>query len=712
MKIFSWIRDNSLFIITLFLTAFIPLYPKIPAIPIAHTWVYIRLDDFFVAFAVILFLLSLITKKVTIKTPLTIPIIIYWIIGFVSTVLAVTFLFPHLANVFPKIAYLFFLRHIEYMSLFFVGFFAFYLPKNKDITTDSNEFRQLPRILYYILLTASTGFIIYFAYDLITSSQSNNIPTSLELSIKYSLYCLAGVVFSLLVFKKKFNVMVAVLVFTLLSVVGYGIGQRYLAFPAYLTGNEEFAKGIPLRISALGRIASTFAGHYDLAAYLVMIIPIMGSLAIGFKKLWVRIVLFLSAFLGLILLLMTASRTSFAVYLAAVACMLILQKKKWFIIPVFIISILVLQGFQGISSRFGSTISQVDVVVDARTGRAIGIAQQSGKNVVINDIQQTGENLPQGSSYIGLSSQQVKTATQILRKRVKPGSNIEEVTSVTGDFAVKKVLSYDISFTTRFQGEWPRAVDALRRDYLLGSGFSSISLATDGNYLRILGETGVLGFAAFAAIFLIFGIYAYRVLPDIESRPRRSFVIGLVAAIFGLALNAVLIDVFEASKDAYMLWILMGITVGVLHLHKKTKIDYWSDAKAVLTSIPAIISYLALFAFLTYSNIYGNYFVGDDFTWLRWIADCKKVLYSNGLTSCEPIKTTIINFFTHSEGFFYRPGAKLYFLIMYTMFWLGSAAYHVASVFFHFISAVCIFVIGLRIFRSKLFATIDRKSVV
>src|SRR5436309_3070030 len=83
-----------------------------------------------------------------------------------------------------------------------------------------------------------------------------------------------------------------------LLVVAYGIGQKLYGFPAFLTMNEEFAKGIPLKLSALARIPSTFAGHYDLAAYLVFVIPIMGSLIFGFKNKLIKLLLFISGGLG------------------------------------------------------------------------------------------------------------------------------------------------------------------------------------------------------------------------------------------------------------------------------------------------------------------------------------------------------------------------------------------------------------------------------
>ena len=41
MKIYKWISENLLFVTTLFLLAFIPLYPKLPLFDIKNTWVKI-----------------------------------------------------------------------------------------------------------------------------------------------------------------------------------------------------------------------------------------------------------------------------------------------------------------------------------------------------------------------------------------------------------------------------------------------------------------------------------------------------------------------------------------------------------------------------------------------------------------------------------------------------------------------------------------------
>ena len=235
MQLLKWIWHNALFLVTLFLLAFIPLYPKIPLIDIENTWVYIRLEDIIVVFVFLIWGTFFLFKKVTLKTPLTFPIMLFWIIGGLSTFHGVLLIFPTIANVFPNVAFFSFLRRIEYLSLFFIAFAAM---KDK-------------RHIYYVIAT---------------------------------------------------------LVVVLLLVVGYGIGQKVFGFPAYLTMNEEFAKGIPIQLSQLSRVPSTFAGHYDLAAYLVLIIPILISLMFGFKNFILKIFLLITASLGFALLFMTVTR--------------------------------------------------------------------------------------------------------------------------------------------------------------------------------------------------------------------------------------------------------------------------------------------------------------------------------------------------------------------------------------------------------------------
>src|SRR3989344_2389659 len=204
-KIKDFTLGNILFLETLFLLIFIPLFPKLPIFDVRNTWVYIRAEDFVVLGVLLSWLALLFRKKISLKTPLTIPILIFWIIGTISTIHGVLLIFPTIANVFPNVAFLSLVRHIEYMSLFFIGYLGM-----KD--------------------------------------------------------------------KEFLKTVIAVLVITLIGVALYGFGQKFIGFPAYLTSNEEFAKGIPIQLSALARVPSTFAGHYDFAAYLVLVISILASL--------------------------------------------------------------------------------------------------------------------------------------------------------------------------------------------------------------------------------------------------------------------------------------------------------------------------------------------------------------------------------------------------------------------------------------------------
>ncbi len=632
MKIIRSLSENILFLLTLFLLVFIPLYPKLPLLDIKHTWVYIRIEDFIIAVVWIIFLIQFFKNKATLRTPLTLPIIIFWIVGALATIHGILFVFPKLEGVFPSIALLHYLRRIEYLSLFFLSYAAF---RKKTMTT----------------------------------------PLIVTLSL------------------------------TLLAVFFYGLGQRFLGLPAFLTMNEEFAKGIPLKLSPLARIPSTFAGHYDLAAYLILMIPLMGSMILGYKKLIVKIFFFLTATAGLILLMMTASRVSFVVYLFSIAFMLILQKKKLFIIPVFILSFILLQSFQGLSQRLASTFTQVDLVVDSRTGKPIGVASEFGGNqIVIEDKQSTGENLPQGSKYINIpSSSGKKISSDIVYKKLKSDGTQEEIITRSGDVIVKKAFAYDVSFTTRFQGEWPRAIEAFKRNILLGSGYSSISLATDNNYLRILGETGILGLISFLGIFLIAAIYLWRLLPSITDNTLRSFVVGVISGVFGLSLNAILIDVFDASKVAFVLWMLMGATLGLVKTFERKSVNYYYELKRIFLSTPAYIAYLILFAFLIFGPSLKNYFAGDDFTWLRWAADCPKIDGGSEF-QCESAVKTITSYFLNSEGFFYRPGTKTYFYLMYPIFELFPAPFHLVSLILHITSTILLFFLVLRWLGNKIFA--------
>lgn len=686
MKLVRWVQGNILFVFTLFFLAFIPLYPKLPLLDIRNTWVYVRIEDFLVIFVFMLWTLLLIRKKITLRTPLTMPILIFWIVGAIATIHGVLLIFPTIAGVFPNVAFLSLLRRIEYISLFFIAYSGM---KDK-------------RFLTYT---------------------------------------------------------VAVLVITLLIVVFYGVGQRYLGFPAFLTMNEEFAKGEAIRLSALSRVPSTFAGHYDLAAYLVLILPILTSMLFGFRNLLVRATLFVSVILGFILLFMTVSRVSVVVVLISLVLVLFFQRKKKALLSLIVLGffgvLFVISFTPALLQRFGDTVKEVDVIVDASTGQVIGHTSlvpgsQFDEKLLVRRVFQdpsqipyqavftqtelekslptayfdhedvpeqaaivlpanapTGENLPQGTSYINLSlSPVIKKLNYFFYE--DPSKTTASTSAVSyvfqGNFLIKRASAYDLSFTTRFQGEWPNAITAFKRNILLGSGYSSLGLAVDNNYLRMLGEIGIVGFVAFMTIFIVVGIYIQKILPDVDSKLARSFIFGFLAGVIGLMLNATLIDVFEASKVAFVLWLLTGVTVGTLSLYQSKQISIPKELRRVVSSNIAIIIYLLLGTVIIFAPLISNYFVADDYIWLRWAANCGTNLLPGA--ECPSFLSTIIHYFTQSDGFFYRPGTKTYFFLMYAVFWLNQTVYHLASLLLHFLVAVLFFFLAKKILHSTFLAAV------
>src|SRR5436305_15340220 len=79
--------------LVLLLLIIIPLYPKIPLINVQNTWVYVRIEDFAVLYVLFVWLVLLFKKEVTIKTPLTITILLFWIVGAVAMIDGIVLIF-------------------------------------------------------------------------------------------------------------------------------------------------------------------------------------------------------------------------------------------------------------------------------------------------------------------------------------------------------------------------------------------------------------------------------------------------------------------------------------------------------------------------------------------------------------------------------------------------------------------------------------------
>lgn len=318
-----------------------------------------------------------------------------------------------------------------------------------------------------------------------------------------------------------------IIIVTLIAFL-YGLGQKYLAFPIIITQNDQYSKGVALRWTPGSHISSTFAGHYDLAAYMVMMMPILITLLFLLKDRWSKLWLFLSSAGGLWLLINSLSRISQVSYLIATALALLLVRKYKALAIVLVVSIL----FVGMSSS-----------LDARFSRVIDVFYQKVKSI----------------SYAVKSDFVVQAQTQVLPVL---RSNLPVPTSTPVP------VFEDRSTSIRLNVEWPEAIRAFEINPFLGTGYSSIGLATDNDFLRMLGETGFLGLTAFLLIFARVIKLFIKAIPKINKfEPLEvGFIMGMLGAIVGTFISSTFIDLFEASKFATIFWFMVGYSVYLIRI--------------------------------------------------------------------------------------------------------------------------------------------------
>ncbi len=302
----------------------------------------------------------------------------------------------------------------------------------------------------------------------------------------------------------------------------YGFGQRYFNFPVIITQDSESSKGLALRSTPGSQLPSTFAGHYDLAAFMVLVLPIFISLIFVLKGKISRFLLSLVTLSGFWLLANSASRISLASYLVSVCVSLFLLKKYKAIVLVVLISIVI--------GGFSPTLF-------ARYKSLIDVYSSKIKNMKIVDM----------SPF----------KFEVLAQETIPAK--KESTPMP----VSTPVFEDRSTSIRLNVEWPRAIRSFLKNPLLGTGYSSVGLASDNDYLRLLAEVGFLGFMAFVLIIVRILFVFVSALPLVKnfSGIKLGFVAGVIGGISGTLLNATFIDVFEASKFATIFWLLVGLAV-------------------------------------------------------------------------------------------------------------------------------------------------------
>lgn len=578
-KLLKFLDNYGLAVWAGWLLIFIPWYPKIPLTDILPGYIVrLRLEDFFIAIGLGILIRHLMRfRKSLTKTPLFKPILFYIIIGFLSSVSAIllTKTVPaetiHIAKLFLHWA-----RRIEYFSLFFIFYYA-----------------------------------------------AASLPKKIREKVFWPL------------------------ILVLLGIIIYGFGQKYLYWPVFSTMNREFSKGMVLYLTEHARVPSTFGGHYDLAIFLVIVLPIMLALFHSAKKRLWQIVAFIAFGLGFWLLILTASRTSFVAYLITVVVfyfLLIFKKSWWWSLwraaVVVAASMVIMLSFGDLSSRYAhfftalkslpatcldeeASQQKLELLKEAPLpGRKstwekddVSTASQSGvcKTIVaVNKVisfefmgnfynrifkesklaqyletrrqaaeKKQAELLAQQTSPVTETDQQPEPEKplppdvyedipdeKVVKEATESGEIEEKIVYMPRTYS-DNAYKYGLSMAIRLDALWPKALSGLKANPALGSGYSTLTKekvtdfteaeSTDNDYLRMLGETGLLGFGSFMAII---GLVFYQALKLFRKtqKPAEFFIaVAVMALVIGLLINALYIDVFEASKVAYSLWALVGI---------------------------------------------------------------------------------------------------------------------------------------------------------
>lgn len=345
-----------------------------------------------------------------------------------------------------------------------------------------------------------------------------------------------------------------------LLVIFYGLGQKFFGWPVVSTMNKEFSKGLILKLTWWARINSTFAGHYDLAAYSVMILALTVSIMMTAKKIVTKIMIITLGLAAYYILILTASRISFAAYLAGIFLVLVFSKKWFWIIPFLIISMAGMFFSDSLGQRYAATF-KIDLSFMS------GLVKVKEEYIAqIPTITPLPTKVPEPTSTVSRPAIFVPTSTPTPTPTPTP----EPVSTGSAEYFESTQLAVNRSTDIRFKVEWPRAIRAFLKNPLLGTGYSSITLATDNDYLRALGETGLLGTLAFAIIILEIARKMYFfILNKKAAKSEKYLIIGIAGAAIGYFINAGFIDVLEASKIAFFFWIMMGVGLRVIDLNEQ-----------------------------------------------------------------------------------------------------------------------------------------------
>lgn len=273
----------------------------------------------------------------------------------------------------------------------------------------------------------------------------------------------------------------------------------------------SFNRGEMLTTLTQGRVSSTFNGAYELSAFLLLLLPYYLKKIIEPGKGKVKSIIYICLITFCILLSM--SRTSLIIELVIIGLMLykygVLKNRK-LVQNVFIIFLAL------ILPLFSIIVPKIDFsrFENLNLRKTIYIFQYTWKYKNFNKYILTG-------SWYGNS---IYTLNQF------------------------DAMGYDGSLYQRVS-HWMQLIDGWATSPLIGVGVSVSGNSADGNYIKILVETGIIGLVVWCILLK----KIYIILRKEKNWIFYSYISVLLGSLF--------IDLFDSSKVIMTLWFLIGIYI-------------------------------------------------------------------------------------------------------------------------------------------------------
>ncbi len=509
----TWLDKHALFIVSVFLLAFIPLFPKIPLFDALPGYIVrVRIEDILVFLTMLIWVRELWLGRIQMRSLYIWGIVSYIIVGFISLILGIFLLesIPlELLHIGKSVLHYF--RYIEYFLLFIIAYSA--------------------------------------------------IRTQHQIKIVITVLCI-----------------------TVFGIALYGYGQQHWQLPLYSTMNREYSKGVALYLQEFARPQSTFAGPYDLGAFLAFVLPFLFSLLIvqlqdkktRFK--YLTGLLALAQASGLWMLIASGAKTALAAYCAGIAVVVLLKlsSQKSYL----------KQTLWGGGALLGLLLLVVIIIQFSGTTTRDYLRTLSAQNRVTH------------TAYSLVAFESIESAIPSLGDRPSDlygaGHEIKRVATESADGVAGYIdvptksiwsdnaLKYGISMGIRLDTLWPNAIKGFFANPLTGKGYGTLAKtesqqfteadSTDNNYLRVLGETGLLGFIAFFGSIFILLRQLFHTKASTNAL-QSALSIGLAAGVSAMLINALYIDVFAASKVAFTFWGLAGFVVATNQLLQSSNLQ-------------------------------------------------------------------------------------------------------------------------------------------